>query len=92
MEEETIAEPSDLRHSENRMESDELKKKVWQVVNQLSSTYREVIALRFSSDLSMQEIADTLNIRLSAAKVRLCRGLKAFEEAFRSQGGEKYVV
>ena len=92
MEEETIADPADQRYSENHIESDELKKKIWQVVNQLSSTYREVIALRFSSDLSMQEIADALGIKLSAAKVRLCRGLKAFEEAFRSQGGEKYVV
>jgi RNA polymerase sigma-70 factor (ECF subfamily) len=92
IDEETIAEPADPRHSEHHMESDELKRKVWQIVNQLGSTYREVIALRFSSDLSLQEIADTLNISLSAAKVRLCRGLKVFEEAFRSQGGEKYVV
>jgi RNA polymerase sigma-70 factor, ECF subfamily len=87
-----IPEPADPHDAENTVLSDELKKKVWQVVNQLGSTYREVIALRFSSDLSMQEIADTLGIKLPAAKVRLCRGLKAFEEAFKAQGGKEYVV
>jgi RNA polymerase sigma-70 factor, ECF subfamily len=70
----------------------EIKSKVWKVVNQLNVTYREVIALRFSSDLSMQEIADSLGISLAAAKVRLCRGLRAFEDAFKAQGGEEYVM
>jgi RNA polymerase sigma-70 factor (ECF subfamily) len=83
---------ADTGHGEELMVRDELKDKVWKTVGQLSAAYREVIALRFSSDLSLQEIAETLGISLSAAKVRLCRGLRAFEEVFKAQGGEEYVV
>ena len=71
---------------------DELHRNVWNVVNRLSPTYREILALRFSSDLSTKEIAAVLGIGLSAVKVRLCRGMKAFEDAYTSRGGEGYVV
>ncbi len=87
-----MPDPEDTQQAEDLIGNDEMKEKIWGIVNQLNATYREIIALRFSSDLSMQEIADALNITLSAAKVRLCRGLKAFEDAFRSQGGEEYVL
>jgi len=70
----------------------ELQKKVWMVLEQISPIYREVLALRFSGDLSTKEIAGALGIGLSAVKVRLHRGMKAFEEAFKAQGGERYVV
>ncbi|MCK5219074.1 sigma-70 family RNA polymerase sigma factor, partial [bacterium] len=84
--------PIEMPQAENRLLKAEVKQKVWHVVNQLSPIYREILALRFSSDLSAKEIAAMLGISLSAAKVRLCRGLKAFEESFKAQGGESYVL
>lgn len=78
--------------SEDSIIHQELKKKIWSVVSTLNSTYREIIALRFSSDMSLNEIASVLGISLSAAKVRLCRGIRAFEAAFKAEGGEEYVV
>jgi RNA polymerase sigma-70 factor, ECF subfamily len=92
MDDERIPEQTEQPQGENQVLADEVKAKVWQVMNQLNPTYREVLALRFSSDLSLKEIAHVLGISLSAAKVRLCRGVKAFESSFKAQGGEQYVL
>lgn len=78
--------------ADTRLIKSELRKKVWTVLEHISPTYREVLALRFSGDLSTKEIAETLGIGLSAVKVRLHRGMKAFETAFKDQGGERYVM
>lgn len=69
---------------EHDLVKEETAKQVGQALGQLSPNYREVLALRFSSDLKLKEIAKVLNINLSAAKVRLCRGLKAFEKAYQA--------
>ena len=92
VEEERMPQNERVPGADDRLIKEEMQRKVWEVVNGLSPTYREVLALRFSSDLSLQEIASTLGIGLSAAKVRLCRGMKAFEDAFKVSGGEGYVV
>ncbi|MBN1594661.1 sigma-70 family RNA polymerase sigma factor [candidate division FCPU426 bacterium] len=92
LEEASCPEPAEMPRMEEEAIAAELKQKVWGVMESLSPIYRETLALRFSSDMSMQEIADALGISLSAAKVRLCRGLKSFEDAFRAQGGEMYVL
>lgn len=92
LEEEQMAPDETLPDASELMVKDELQRKIWNIVNGLGPTYREILALRFSADLSLQEIADSLGINLSAAKVRLCRGMKAFEEAFRLQEGTGYVV
>lgn len=78
--------------ADTRVIKGELQRKVWSILAGMSPTYREVLALRFSRDLSTKEIAEALGIGLSAVKVRLHRGMKAFEEAFKAQGGERYVV
>jgi RNA polymerase sigma-70 factor (ECF subfamily) len=90
--EEHMFEPVEMPKAEAVLLDKEVKEKIWQVVSQLHSTQREIIALRFSSDLSLQEIATILGVSLSAAKVRLCRSVKAFEDAFKAQGGEQYVL
>ncbi len=92
MADERMPEPSEQPRAEKQILQAEVKTKVWQVMNQLNPTYREILALRFSSDLSLKEIAQVLVISISAAKVRLCRGLKAFETSFKAQGGEHYVL
>ncbi len=43
------------------------------LLDSVKAEYREVLTLRFVADLSLQEIADTCEISLSAAKMRLYR-------------------
>ncbi len=87
-----IQEPAVAPQADRQLENEELKKKVWQAMALVRPVYREVLALRFSSTMSVKEIAQSLNISLSAAKVRLCRGLKAFETAFQEIGGDADVL
>ncbi len=87
-----IHEPAVASQADHQLEKEELKKKVWQAMAMVRPIYREILALRFSSTMSVKEIAQSLNISLSAAKVRLCRGLNAFETAFKEIGGEADVL
>lgn len=49
---------------------------------QLSYPYREVLILRFVEEMAMEEIAETLDIGLSAAKMRLARAREHFFEVY----------
>ncbi len=49
---------------------------------QLPYPYREVLILRFVEELSLEEIAETLDIGLSAAKMRLTRARQNFFEVY----------
>ena len=49
---------------------------------QLPYPYREVLILRFVEELSLEEIAQTLDIGLSAAKMRLTRARQSFFEVY----------
>jgi RNA polymerase sigma-70 factor (ECF subfamily) len=92
MEIEKLPEPFVEAQSENELLTGETQSQVWQAMAEVKPIHREVLALRFSSDLKVQEIADALGISLTAAKVRLCRGLKAFAEVYRRRGGEQHVL
>lgn len=49
---------------------------------QLPYPYREVLILRFVEEMSLEEIAHTLDIGLSAAKMRLARARQSFFEIY----------
>lgn len=53
----------------------EQRRDVEMALNQLGAKHREVLLLRYSGELSYQEIADTLGIRLGTVKSRLFDGL-----------------
>lgn len=58
------------------VEVDELvDRRVREVLGQLSESARDVLMLRFYRELSLEEVADTLRIGLSATKMRLYRAL-----------------
>ena len=44
-------------------------------LNQLPLDYREAIMLRYHEGLSMDEVAEAMTLKLSAAKMRVHRGL-----------------
>jgi RNA polymerase sigma-70 factor, ECF subfamily len=49
---------------------------------QVSYPYREVLILRFVEEMTLEEIAATLEIGLSAAKMRLARARQSFFEVY----------
>ena len=59
-----------------------LSQAVEEALGKLKKPEREVIVLKFMSGLTLQETADVLGIKLSAAKMRLYRALESFKEAY----------
>jgi len=66
----------------------EQQHQVQKALAQLKPKYRQSLALRFESDLSLKEIAGILGISLGTVKSRLSRGLQAFQKAYGNAGGE----
>ena len=59
---------------------------VREVLSALPEQARDVLMLRFYRDLSLDDIAQTLGIGLSAAKMRLYRAMAQFEAGFQAAG------
>lgn len=53
-------------------------------LNQQTASERDIITMRFNADLPIQEIADILDIKLSAAKMRLYRAMDIFKKHYES--------
>ena len=45
---------------------------------------RAMMSMRFNAELSIQEIAEVLNIKLSAAKMRLYRSIESFKKYYQA--------
>jgi RNA polymerase sigma-70 factor (ECF subfamily) len=58
----------------------------------LSAEYRAALVLRFYNGLSLQEIADTLEIPLGTVKSRLSVGLRRLREVLVAAAGEEGAV
>jgi RNA polymerase sigma-70 factor (ECF subfamily) len=56
--------------------------KAFEAVMALDPKYREPLLLRYRYDFTMQEIAETMKISVSAAKMRLSRGLDMVRRQF----------
>ncbi len=54
-------------------------------LEQLPYPYREILILRFVEGLSIEEIATTLDVGLSAAKMRLVRARERFSEVYQRE-------
>lgn len=59
-----------------------LSQAVEEALGKLKKSEREVIVLKFMSGLTLQETADVLGVKLSAAKMRLYRALESFKIAY----------
>ena len=51
--------------------------------------YREALVLRYHEELPMREIAEALNVSVSAAKMRVKRGLEMLRQTFKGTVYEK---
>jgi len=66
---------------------EETTKQVREILSRLPAPAREVLMLRFFRELSIEEIARTLGIGLSAAKMRLYRALEQFTDRYPEEHG-----
>lgn len=55
---------------------------VQEAINKLNAQEREVIVMKFMTGLSLQEIADVLELGLSATKMRVYRAMESFKEVY----------
>jgi RNA polymerase sigma-70 factor (ECF subfamily) len=62
---------------------------VFDILEGMEHDQREVLLLRFASDLEFNQIADVLGLSLSAAKMRVYRALDDFEIRFRDYQSAK---
>jgi len=61
-----------------------------EALNQLPLDYREALILRYHEGLSMDEVAEAMTLKLSAAKMRVHRGLAKLRDIFeRKQNGKE---
>ena len=60
----------------------ELSQAVQEAMDKLKDDQREILLLKYVSGLTLQEIADVLEVSLSAAKMRLYRSLDHFKESY----------
>lgn len=67
----TIAEEQD-----SRLEREEWKRSLWNAVAALPDTFRTVVVLRYSEELSYEQIADVLSCPVGTVKSRLHHALK----------------
>ena len=75
--------PSTIHYDEDR---------VLGLLKELSPADREILTLRFVADLSLQEVADTIDIGLSAAKMRLYRAVERLRELAVGTFGDELQV
>jgi len=76
--------PDDLPGPEESVLRGEQRSALADALNQLGLEYRMTLWLRFYCDLSLQEIADTLDIPLGTVKWRLSTGLRRLRSCLAS--------
>jgi RNA polymerase sigma-70 factor, ECF subfamily len=76
--------PDDLPGPEESVLRGEQRSVLIDALNQLGLEYRTTLWLRFYCDLSLQEIADTLDIPLGTVKWRLSTGLRRLRSCLAS--------
>ena len=72
----------DLAHDYRPNESVDNALDVSKVFAKLNVDDREILSLRFVADLDLQEIADTLDLKLSATKMRLYRATEELRKHY----------
>jgi len=76
---------------EEKVVQAELRECIHRVLRNLELDHRRVLLLRDFEDLSYDEIADVLQAKLSAVKMRIHRARLAFQEIFNQFCGASYL-
>lgn len=83
-----ISSDTSVQSAEDEALKQSLSTEVWKLVFQLPLKYREVLILAIHYELTMEQLADTLGISLSAAKSRLQRARRKANELWRRSPDE----
>lgn len=83
--------PSLAPGPEAKVVQSELRECIHRVLRSIDLDYRRVLLLRDFEDLSYDEIADVLQAKLSAVKMRIHRARLAFQEIFNQFCGASYL-
>ncbi|HXZ81392.1 MAG TPA: sigma-70 family RNA polymerase sigma factor [Terriglobales bacterium] len=59
---------------------------IWKAANRLSPNQREVFLLRFAEDMTLQEIAATLDVEIGTVKAHLSRALSGIRTRLKGAG------
>ncbi len=70
----------------------EIASEVNSALQELTELNQEVLQLRFFFDLSLDEMATSMNLSLSATKMRLYRAMDAFKQIYTIKREPKYVT
>lgn len=71
----------DIRYSQE-FECNDEEQCIQYCINQQKEQEKAMISMRFNTDLSLQEISDILDIKLSATKMRLYRAMESFKALY----------
>jgi RNA polymerase sigma-70 factor (ECF subfamily) len=86
----SLPEVSEPPQAEGALLAAERDQQVRRALLKLKPIHREVLGLRFSSQLSLGEMAEVLGLSLGTVKSRLSRALASFHQAYISLGGDSY--
>lgn len=84
----SLAEADDMANGKSgrEVEKVEIRSAVLSLLEQLPDTYREALVLHFLEELSVEEMAEVLQISHSACYMRVYRGIKNLAELMEEQG------
>jgi RNA polymerase sigma-70 factor (ECF subfamily) len=71
------------------LESAESRRELEDLVKALPKTYRVVVYLHFFADLSYQEVADILNVKVGSVRTNVSRGLHMLRQILEKQKHEE---
>jgi RNA polymerase sigma-70 factor (ECF subfamily) len=71
------------------LESAESRRELEDLVKSLPNTYQVVVYLHFFADLSYQEVADILNVKVGSVRTRVSRGLQVLRQMLEQQEHEE---
>lgn len=70
---------------ESKIQLQELSEQVQIALNKLKPEQKEVVVMKYITGLTLEEISEVLNVKLSAAKMRLYRSLDSFKQAYNEE-------
>lgn len=82
---EEITRKADEAHKEALGPDQDKSEYVHLALDQMADGDKEILTLRFISDLSLEQMAEVLEIKLSATKMRLYRSMEKFREVYDKQ-------
>lgn len=80
-----ITHPDHISIVETGLEEAHVKKVLLQEIDKLAPNHKEVLILYYHQDLTYEEIAELLNMKIATVKTRMFRAKRKLKEAIEKQ-------